>query len=69
MAWRLSAGAPSASCRKPAPEFALSRTFGYASNAGGYYDEKWTQLASGVATEPDAAKRKQMYGEINDYLT
>jgi peptide/nickel transport system substrate-binding protein len=64
---RLSAGA-FCQLSEAGSEFALSRTFGYASNAGGYYDEKWTQLASGVATEPDPARRKQMYGEINDYL-
>jgi peptide/nickel transport system substrate-binding protein len=64
---RLSAGA-FCQLSEAGSEFALSRTFGYASNAGGYYDDKWTQLASGVATEPDPAKRKQMYGEINDYL-
>jgi peptide/nickel transport system substrate-binding protein len=64
---RLSAGA-FCQLSEAGSEFALSRTFGYASNAGGYYDDKWTQLASGVAVEPDPAKRKQMYGEINDYL-
>jgi peptide/nickel transport system substrate-binding protein len=64
---RLSAGA-FCQLSEAGSEFALSRTFGYASNAGGYYDDKWTQLASGVATEPDPGKRKQMYGEINDYL-
>ena len=46
----------------------MSRTFGYASNGSGFYDDMWTQLASGVATEPDAAKRKEMYNQINDYL-
>jgi ABC-type transport system substrate-binding protein len=29
---------------------------------------KRTLLASSVATEPDAAKRKQLYSEINEYL-
>jgi len=64
---RLSAGA-FCQLAEAGSEFALSRTYGYASNASNFYDEKWTQLASGVAIEPDAAKRKQMYGEINDYL-
>jgi len=64
---RLSAGA-FCQLSEAGSEFALSRTFGYASNAAGFYDDKWTQLATGVATEPDPAKRKAMYGQINDYL-
>ena len=64
---RLSAGA-FCQLSEAGSEFALSRTFGYASNAAGFYDDKWTQLAAGVATEPDPAKRKVMYGQINDFL-
>jgi len=64
---RLSAGA-FCQLSEAGSEFALSRTFGYASNGGGFYDDKWTQLASGVATEPDPAKRKVLYGQINDFL-
>jgi len=64
---RLSAGA-FAQLSEAGSEFALSRVFGYASNSGGYYNDNWTKLAAGVATEPDAAKRKQMYGQINDYI-
>jgi peptide/nickel transport system substrate-binding protein len=64
---RLSAGA-FCQLSEAGSEFALSRTFGYASNGSGFYDDKWTQLSAGVATEPDPAKRKVMYGQINDYL-
>ena len=64
---RLSAGA-FCQLREAGSEFALSRTFGYANNASGFYDDQWTQLASGVATEPDPNKRKQLYNQINDYL-
>jgi len=64
---RLSAGA-FCQLREAGSEFALSRTFGYASNGAGFYDDQWTQLAAGVATEPDANKRKQMYDQINDFL-
>ena len=64
---RLSAGA-FAQLSEAGSEFALSRTYGYASNASGFYDDQWTQLASSVATEPDTAKRKQLYSQINDYL-
>ena len=64
---RLSAGA-FAQLKEAGSEFALSRTFGYASNASGFYDDNWTALAAGVATEPDPAKRKTMYGQINDFI-
>jgi peptide/nickel transport system substrate-binding protein len=64
---RLSAGA-FCQLREAGSEFALSRTFGYANNSAGFYDDQWTQLAAGVAVEPDAGKRKQMYDQINDYL-
>jgi peptide/nickel transport system substrate-binding protein len=64
---RLSAGA-FCQLREAGSEFALSRTFGYANNASGFYDDQWTQLASGVATEPDPGKRQQLYSQINDYL-
>jgi peptide/nickel transport system substrate-binding protein len=64
---RLSAGA-FCQLSEAGSEFALSRTFGYASNAAGFYDDTWTQLAAGVATEPDPAKRKVLYGQINDFL-
>jgi peptide/nickel transport system substrate-binding protein len=64
---RLSAGAFT-QLSEAGSEFALSRTYGYASNGAGFYDDQWTKLASGVATEPDPAKRKQLYAQINDYL-
>jgi peptide/nickel transport system substrate-binding protein len=64
---RLSAGA-FAQLSEAGSEFALSRTFGYASNQANFYDDKWTALAKAPATEPDPAKRKQLYSEINDYM-
>ncbi len=64
---RLSAGAFT-QLFEAGSEFALSRTYGYANNAAGFYDDQWSQLASSVATEPDPAKRKQLYSDINDYL-
>jgi peptide/nickel transport system substrate-binding protein len=64
---RLSAGA-FAQLGEAASEFALSRTFGYASNASGFYDPKFESLVTTASTEPDAAKRKGLYGQINDFL-
>jgi peptide/nickel transport system substrate-binding protein len=64
---RLSAGA-FAQLSEAASEFALSRTFGYASNQSGFYDPKFEGLVTSASTEPDAAKRKTIYGQINDFL-
>jgi ABC-type transport system substrate-binding protein len=64
---RLSAGA-FAGLYEAASEFALSRTMGYASNAMGFYDDRFTALVKTASTEPDAAKRKALYAQINDFL-
>jgi peptide/nickel transport system substrate-binding protein len=64
---RLSAGAYG-QLFEAASEFTLSRTMGYASNLAGFYDDTFTALATSATTEPDAAKRKQIYSQINDFL-
>jgi peptide/nickel transport system substrate-binding protein len=64
---RLSAGA-FAQLSEAASEFALSRVMGYASNQSGYYDPKFESMVLSASTEPDAAKRKALYSQINDYL-
>jgi peptide/nickel transport system substrate-binding protein len=64
---RLSAGA-FAHLSEASSQFALSRTFGYASNLAGYYDDRFTSLVESASTEPDAGKRKALYAQINDLL-
>jgi peptide/nickel transport system substrate-binding protein len=64
---RLSAGA-FAQLFEAASEFALSRTMGYATNQSSFYDPKYEALVTSASTEPDAAKRKQLYDQINDFL-
>ena len=46
----------------------LSRTYGAQSNLAGFYDDRFKALVAAASTEPDAAKRKALYGEINDFL-
>ena len=41
---------------------------GYASNQAGFYDDNFKALATSAATEPDPAKRKQLYSQLNDFL-
>ncbi len=42
--------------------------YNYANNFSGYKDEVYTQLVTAASTEPDTAKRKQLYSQLNDYL-
>jgi peptide/nickel transport system substrate-binding protein len=37
-------------------------------NNAGFKDDQYTQLADAAKGEPDLAKRKQLYSQINDYL-
>ncbi|HEV7662476.1 MAG TPA: hypothetical protein VGQ62_02980, partial [Chloroflexota bacterium] len=64
---RLSAGA-FAQLYEASSLSVLSRTFGYASNLAGYYDDTFKELVTASSTEPDAAKRKQLYAQYSDYL-
>jgi peptide/nickel transport system substrate-binding protein len=42
--------------------------FNYAGNFAGFKDDAYGQLVLSATTEPDAAKRKQAYAQLNDYL-
>jgi peptide/nickel transport system substrate-binding protein len=37
-------------------------------NNAGFNDESYTQMVAKTLSEPDAAKRKQMYSQINDFI-
>jgi peptide/nickel transport system substrate-binding protein len=37
-------------------------------NNAGFSDDSYTQLVAKTAAEPDAAKRKQMYSQLNDFI-
>ncbi|MBV9325918.1 MAG: ABC transporter substrate-binding protein [Chloroflexi bacterium] len=37
-------------------------------NNAGFHDDQYTQLVDSARSEPDAAKRKQIYSQINDYI-
>ncbi len=42
--------------------------YNYAGNFAGFKDDAYGQLVLSATTEPDAAKRKQVYSQLNDYL-
>jgi peptide/nickel transport system substrate-binding protein len=46
---------------------ALNLGFGLAANAEGFVDQRLADLVNSVAVEPDLAKRKQLYSQINDF--
>src|SRR3954452_15202899 len=37
-------------------------------NNAGFKDDQYTRMVASTAAEPDAAKRKQMYSQLNDYI-
>lgn len=53
---------------EPITLFTSSSSAGYRKNNAGYQNDQYTELVSAVSTEPDPAKRKQMYSELNDFL-
>ena len=49
--------------------FTLSRHWNYSgANTTGFKSERYTQLVTAANVEPDAAKRRQLYSQINDLL-
>jgi len=49
--------------------FTLSRHWNYSgANTTGFKSEQYTQLVTAANVEPDAAKRKQLYSQINDLV-
>ena len=64
---RLSAGA-FAHLSEATTQFALSRTYGHKSNQAGFYDDGYTALVEEAGTEPDPARRRVLYAQINDFI-
>jgi peptide/nickel transport system substrate-binding protein len=52
----------------PASSFANGRGTDPTSNNEGFKDERYAQLVAAAGSEPDAAKRKQIYSQLNDFL-
>ena len=53
---------------EPTSHFILSSTFGSSINQSAFYDDAYKALITATASQPDPAKRKQGYSQINDYL-
>jgi peptide/nickel transport system substrate-binding protein len=52
----------------PASSFANGRGTDPTSNNEGFKNERYAELVSAASSEPDAAKRKQIYADLNDIL-
>ena len=37
-------------------------------NNAGFQNDQYTQMTAQAASEPDAAKRKQLYSQLNDFI-
>jgi peptide/nickel transport system substrate-binding protein len=53
---------------EPVSFFTSSSIAGVKRNNAGYYNDRYTQLVNTIATEPDVARRKALYGPLNDFL-
>ena len=51
---------------EPATTFQNSRGLDPTANSSGFVDEKYTQLVTAANAEPDKAKRKELYNQLND---
>jgi peptide/nickel transport system substrate-binding protein len=52
----------------PATPLGASPAWSPAKNNSGYKSDQWTQLVEAVGTETDAAKQKQLYAQVNDFM-
>jgi peptide/nickel transport system substrate-binding protein len=53
---------------EPSSLFVLSRAWNPAGNSSAFKTERFTNLVNSASAEPDAAKRKQIYSELNTYM-
>jgi peptide/nickel transport system substrate-binding protein len=53
---------------EPASMLSAGASLNPLKNNAGYNDEQYTQLVQRASTEPDPAKRKQIYSELNDFI-
>jgi peptide/nickel transport system substrate-binding protein len=53
---------------EPASMLSAGASLNPLKNNAGYNNEQYTQLVQRASTEPDAAKRKQIYSELNDFI-
>jgi ABC-type transport system substrate-binding protein len=53
---------------EPITLFTSSSSAQHKKNNAGYKNDQYTQMVNTVATEPDAAKRKALYAQLNDFL-
>jgi peptide/nickel transport system substrate-binding protein len=53
---------------EPSTNFLLSSYWSPAVNSEGFKSERYEQLLDQVGSEPDAAKRKALYDQLNDFL-
>jgi peptide/nickel transport system substrate-binding protein len=53
---------------EPLTQFTSGSTTNYRGNNGGYLSDAYTKLVEAAAGEVDAAKRKQIYSQLNDFL-
>jgi peptide/nickel transport system substrate-binding protein len=66
--WQINGASSDYSQLLPSSLATLSAWWSYASSSTGFKNDQYTQLVTGIAAESDAARRKQLMSQLNDYL-
>jgi peptide/nickel transport system substrate-binding protein len=53
---------------EPSTFFVISNAWAPAKNSASFKNDQYTQLVDAATTEPDPAKRKQVYSQLNDFI-
>jgi peptide/nickel transport system substrate-binding protein len=53
---------------EPSTFFVISNAWAPARNAASFKNDQYMQLVDAATTQPDAAKRKQLYSQLNDFI-
>jgi len=66
--WQINGASSDYSQLLPSSLATLSAWWSYASSGTGFKSDQYTQMVTGIAAESDAARRKQLMSQLNDYL-
>jgi peptide/nickel transport system substrate-binding protein len=64
----ISGGASTYANLEPVSMLGSSTAWNYTGNSSGYTSETYTRLVTSAASEPDTARRKQLYSQLNDLI-
>jgi peptide/nickel transport system substrate-binding protein len=66
--WQINGASSDYSQLLPSSLATMSAWWSYASSGTGFRDDHYTQVVTSIAAETDAARRKQLMSQLNDFL-